>query len=80
MAALTQNMLDIPLAPVCRYILGGRDLNNVYILVAGDAALECPKRNQDQIILIRAHGGLAFGIQHTDNCQPNSRMSPFYQS
>ena len=37
------------------------------VLVAGDAPLEGPQRHEDEIVLIRAHGALALGLQQADH-------------
>ena len=44
-----------------------RHLDDVDVLIAGDAPLKRPQRHQHQIVLVGPEGRLALGLQHTDD-------------
>ncbi len=47
--------------------LADGDLQETYVLIAGQAPLQGPQRDHHQIVLVHAHGILPFARQHSDH-------------
>ena len=58
---------DIPFDAVGGSAVPGGDLDHAHVLVSGDSPLERAQRHHDEVVLIRAHRGLAFGLEQADD-------------
>jgi hypothetical protein len=66
MATHAHQLLDVLLYLVRRCTVLYRNLDEADVLIARDSTLKGPQRNQNEIVLIRAHGRLPLGLKNPD--------------